>query len=128
MSTSRLLLVVEDTFAITGRGLIVAPDVDLGERHQLRLTVELHRPDGTVSTAEALAQVPFVNPSRPGARSRHMLLFANLTKNDVPIGRNQGCCRVNLHAVRVSPIRSDRVKPASSGTNVTTSGRAHRRA
>jgi hypothetical protein len=28
MSGPRFLLVVEDTFAISGRGLIVAPDVD----------------------------------------------------------------------------------------------------
>ena len=86
MSTPRLLLVVEDTFAISGRGLIIAPDVDLGEGHQRHLNVELRRPDGTRFHAEALAQVPFVNPPRIGDRPRHVLLFTRLTKTDVPIG------------------------------------------
>lgn len=87
MTGSRLLLVVEETFAITGRGLIVAPDVDLGAEGQRRITVELRRPDGTVVRAEALAQVPMVSPLQPaGRRLRHMLRFAGLTKSDVPIG------------------------------------------
>ncbi len=87
MTTSRLLLVVDDTFAITGRGLIIAPDVDLGERGTLHLNVELRRPDGTVTHADALAQIPLINPPRPAAqRPRHVLLFARLAKSDVPIG------------------------------------------
>jgi hypothetical protein len=86
MSTSRLLLVVEDTFAISGRGLIVAPDVDLGDAHQRSLNVELRRPDGTQLQAEVLAQVPFLNPPRPVDRTRHVITFAQLAKTDVPIG------------------------------------------
>jgi hypothetical protein len=86
MSAPRLLLIVEDTFAISGRGLIVASDVDLGAGYQRRITAELRRPDGTISHAEALAQVPFIDPPRPGPRPQHMLLFPSLTKTDVPIG------------------------------------------
>jgi hypothetical protein len=33
-----------------------------------------------------LAQVPFMNPPRPSARPRHVLLFTRLAKTDVPIG------------------------------------------
>jgi hypothetical protein len=86
MSTSRLLLIVADTFAISGRGLIVAPDVDLGDDRQRHLNIELRRPDGTRLHAEALAQVPFPNPPRPVDRPRHTLLFTRLAKTDVPIG------------------------------------------
>ena len=81
----RLLLVVEDTFAISGRGLVVVPDVDLGGTHQRHVTVELRRPDGSRGRAEALAQVPYVSRPRPGPR-HHVLMFASLTKADVPIG------------------------------------------
>lgn len=87
MSTARLLLVVEDTFSITGRGLIVAPGVDLGEGPlQRHLAVELRRPDGTLAHAEVLAQVPFLYPHGLGESHRHQLLFPHLAKTDVPIG------------------------------------------
>ena len=86
MSTARLLLVVEETFAISGRGLIIAPDVDLGEAHQRHVNVELRRPDGTRVCAEAIAQVPFVNPPRNVSHPRHVLRFVRLGKADVPVG------------------------------------------
>ncbi len=84
----RLLLVVEDTFAITGRGLIVAPDVDLGPAVQYRILVELRRPDASTCRVDAIAQQPLVGgqhvPDR--GRKKHMLLFQTLSKQDVPIG------------------------------------------
>jgi len=87
MSASRLLLVVEETFTIAGRGLVVAPDADLGAISERRIRVELRRPDGTVASAEALAQVPFVNPPPPADRGlRHVLCLDGLSKPDVPIG------------------------------------------
>jgi hypothetical protein len=87
MSAARLLLVVEDTFAISGRGLIVAPRVDLGEGPiQRRLAVELRRPDGTRTRAEALGQLPFLYPHRVGESECHQLLFQHLGETDVPIG------------------------------------------
>jgi hypothetical protein len=86
MPKRRRLLTVEDTFFIAGRGLIVAPDVDLGQQMQQRVLVELHRPDGSAFWAEALAQVPFVCPPQPGIRPHHTLLFTSLTKQDVPVG------------------------------------------
>ena len=74
---ARLLLVVEDTFAIAGRGLAIAPAVDLGPAHQHRLTVELRRADGTITRTGALAQIQ--------PRLGHVLLVT-LGKTEVPIG------------------------------------------
>ncbi|MFP2925582.1 hypothetical protein ACLESO_10255 [Pyxidicoccus sp. 3LG] len=78
------LLTVTHTFDIQGRGLVVAPDVDLGDEYQLEVEVELRRPDGTVLRATALGQMPMINPPNP--RLRHMLLFRTLSKQDVPVG------------------------------------------
>ena len=83
---ARLLAVVEDTFAISDRGLVIAPFVDLGGGPPRVVTVELHRPDGTVVSSEARAEVPFFDPPRPQPEARHVLRFASLTKLDVPIG------------------------------------------
>lgn len=84
----RSLPVVTDTCFIAGRGLIVAPDLNLGAAAQQRLSVELRRPDGTPLSADALAQVPFIVPLQPGESKRpgHMLLFIDRNKTDTPIG------------------------------------------
>ncbi len=82
----RLLVVVEETFAIADRGVIVAPDVDLGDGSARSIAVEVRRPDGTTVQAEARAEVPFVNPLRLPLRPRHVLRFATLTKADLPTG------------------------------------------
>ncbi|HTR54750.1 MAG TPA: hypothetical protein VMJ10_28865 [Kofleriaceae bacterium] len=82
----RLLLVVEDTFAIAGRGVIVAPDAKLDGSSPRTMSVELRRPDGTTVSAEAVAEIPFVDPPRLPLSIRHMLRFAKLTKQDVPVG------------------------------------------
>jgi hypothetical protein len=60
--------------------------VDLGDDRQRHLHVELRRPDGTRLQADALAQVPCLNPGRHVDRPRHMHLFTRLAKTDVPIG------------------------------------------
>lgn len=80
---ARLLLVVEDTFDIQGRGIIVAPDVDLGARVQMEIRVALRRPDGEVLRAVALAQIPF---NIGGRRIQHELCFRTLSKQDLPRG------------------------------------------
>jgi hypothetical protein len=84
-----LLTVVDETFAISQRGVIVAPDVDLGDGPARTLVVELRRPDGSVARSEARAEVPFVHPprSRP---ARHVLRFATLSKDDLPRGTEIG--------------------------------------
>ncbi|WP_206787893.1 hypothetical protein [Corallococcus sp. NCSPR001] len=80
---ARRLLVVEDAFDIQGRGILVAPDVDMGERGQLEIRVALRRPDGDVLEAVALAQIPLGSfRSRP----QHVLCFSTLSKQDLPAG------------------------------------------
>ena len=81
--TARLLLVVEDTFEIRDRGLIVAPDVDLGPVVSHDVVVELRLPDGSSSRVDARAEVPMFNPPRA---TRHVLRFPRLTKEAVPKG------------------------------------------
>ncbi|RKG65370.1 hypothetical protein D7W79_37965 [Corallococcus exercitus] len=80
---ARRLLVVEQTFDIQGRGILVVPDVDLGTRVQMELNVALRRPDGDVLSAVALAQIPLGTfRSRP----QHVLCFRTLSKQDLPRG------------------------------------------
>ena len=83
---SRLLLVVEETFAIAGRDVIVAPDVKLDDSSPRAMSVELRRPDGTTVSAEALVEIPFIDPPRLPLTIRHVLRLTNLTKQDIPIG------------------------------------------
>ncbi|WP_147442259.1 hypothetical protein [Corallococcus exercitus] len=74
---------VEQTFDIQGRGILVVPDVDLGTRVQMELNVALRRPDGDVLSAVALAQIPLGTfRSRP----QHVLCFRTLSKQDLPRG------------------------------------------
>lgn len=83
--SARLLAVVEEVFAIAQRGVIVTPEVDLGDGPARVVTVELRRPDGAVARAEAHAEVPFIDPPTPRP-SRHVLRFATLSKEDLPRG------------------------------------------
>ncbi|NNB91845.1 hypothetical protein HJC22_39760 [Corallococcus exiguus] len=73
---------VEDTFDIQGRGILVVPEVDLGARAQMELRVALRRPEGDVLQAVALAQIPLGGRSRP----QHVLCFGTLSKQDIPLG------------------------------------------
>lgn len=84
--SSRKLLIVEDTFAIASRGLVLAPAIVL-ENGQHKLSVELRRPNGTTTSTDALAQVPFIVPANPTkARSRGHMLTLQLEKSEVPVG------------------------------------------
>jgi len=79
----RRLLVVEDTFLITGRGLIVMPPLPASEARPTRFAVETRRRDGTCQRGEAFAQVPFITPS-PAVPAAHLVLLG-LTKDQGPI-------------------------------------------
>jgi hypothetical protein len=84
------LLTVEDTFAVTGRGLIVAPMPALHEiRGPGEVEAELRLPDGTVRTATMSVVVEFIHPT-PAIR-RWTLTFKTLEKGDVPIGTEIWC-------------------------------------
>jgi len=82
-----LLLVVEDTFEIRGRGLIVVPGphlIALPRPHSF--AVELHRPDGTRDAAQAALQVSFSSPTPPPDQRRYVCMLAGAEKADVPRG------------------------------------------
>ena len=85
--TLSLVLVVADTFAVEGRDLLLAPDVDLGQPGIQTLEVLLKRPDGTSVQVTARAAVPLGSPppEREGKRIRHMLSVP-LPKDAVPVG------------------------------------------
>lgn len=80
------LLVVEDVFTIAGRGVILAPDIELHGPATQQLRVELRRPDGTTLVVDALAHLPTVQPLQVPPPSRYVLLLPGLTKADVPVG------------------------------------------
>ena len=80
------LLVVEDTFQVRGRGLILAPDVELSGGART-LAVELRRSDGTVVWTEAQALVPMIGTritTTPLPRGH--VLIVQLEKSEVPVG------------------------------------------
>ena len=84
------LLTVEDTFAITGRGLRVAPMPALDEiRGPGEIDVELRLPDGTRRFARLSVSVAFVDPT-PAIR-RWACMFEDLAKSEVPIGTEIWC-------------------------------------
>ena len=86
MSALSLLSRVEDTFAITGRGVVVVPGIpDDGKRYFVRIgdTLEVRRPDGQrlLTTVAGIAMVN--SPRKIGIP---LLLPREIQKDDVPIG------------------------------------------
>ncbi len=81
----RHLITVQDAFAIRGRGTILAPDIDLGDRGSIKMRIELRRPDGTRETLEARAAIPFVDGPKVVRRPRHELQL-DVPKTRVPVG------------------------------------------
>lgn len=92
----RRLLTVEDTFAITGRGLMVAPMPALDEvRGPGDIDVELRLPDGTRRAARLSIMTELINPT-PLTLPTHSIrrwacLFADLGKSEVPLGTEIWC-------------------------------------
>lgn len=80
----RRLMVVEDTFAIAGRGLVLAPGVPLAEARSGPISVELERPDGTTARARARVEITFSSP--PPKHHVATVRLEGATKADVPIG------------------------------------------
>ena len=80
-----LLLTVADTFAITGRGLIVVPEPSADMfSHPTTLQVELRRPDG--SRLEAAMDVYWAFQSPPRREQGWTCMVQSLAKIEVPIG------------------------------------------
>lgn len=86
------LLVVEDAFQISGRGLLVVPDFAhaAGSWRGGSTTAKVIRPDGTPLVARLSFHVAHFNipdPSVPHTcRWRIVPTFPDLAKEDVPIG------------------------------------------
>jgi hypothetical protein len=78
-----LLLSVEGRFMLTGRGLVLAPDLPLPhDKHNPACAVIVERPDGTRLSAEAeLRLVHF----RPGGY-KLMVYLPGFDEADVPVG------------------------------------------
>jgi len=79
------LLTVEETFAVEGRGTIVAPEIELGARASYTLTVELRRPDDTRELCGAKAHLPMVDPPQLDRVPKHVLIV-EVPKARVPVG------------------------------------------
>lgn len=85
------LLVVEDTFQITGRGVVISPDFSVPDRwteHNEVVTIQF--PDGTEHSASAYFgrahfQIPdpVVSVDR---RWRILVTFRDLSKDQIPLG------------------------------------------
>jgi hypothetical protein len=83
---SHRLFVVDGTFTVFGRGIGLLPGVpkdELGPRVTPGMTIELHRPDGTVLATTIRAVEWFQTPPAPSA-PLHMP--PEIRKEDVPVG------------------------------------------
>ena len=80
----KLLMTVEDSFAIASRGLVVVP-APLIESFAgpASLNVELRRPNGSIVHAPLLIEHQFQTP--PSTERRWACVFATLSKQDVPV-------------------------------------------
>ncbi|HEY9680599.1 MAG TPA: hypothetical protein V6C86_03315 [Oculatellaceae cyanobacterium] len=77
-----LLFTVEDTFDITGRGLVVISGPNIYPTHfKSGNKVSLKRPNG-----ELLEHCAYVEMNTPNPQKILALSLPGLTKNDVPIG------------------------------------------
>lgn len=81
------LVVVEDTFGVTGRGTLVQPEVDLElDLGPLEFSVEVRHPGASALCCRVAAVVPHVHPFDPARAKRHVLLLRGVSKQDVPHG------------------------------------------
>jgi hypothetical protein len=76
---------VEDTFNVSGRGLIIAPLFPLAEfKLDTNETLRVERPDGSEFECEAYFQVPFQSPP-PKVIAMNCALLG-VEKSSVPVG------------------------------------------
>jgi hypothetical protein len=85
----RLMLRVDQTFAVRERGVVVAPFLPVAEladvRFGVKVRVELRRPDGTRQTVLGSMNIPRIVRTE-GPRLVGCLLLHDIDKSDVPIG------------------------------------------
>ena len=83
--TEFLLCSVEDTFLITGRGLIIAPTFPVSAyRFEANQQVRVVRPDGEELECRAYFQIPFQTP--PAKVLSFCCALLDVGKDGVPIG------------------------------------------
>ena len=80
----RRLFVVEDTFAITSRGLVLVPGIlpKGNERFRVGDPIELRTPDGS-AIATRIGGLEMICPN---PRGDLVIMLKELAKTDVPIG------------------------------------------
>lgn len=82
-----LLFKVEDSFLITGRGLMVIPGPLFSEyTGPVKLGVTLIKPNGMESQAYLHFHLMRVTPTPPADQARYGCILEKLSKEDVPIG------------------------------------------
>jgi hypothetical protein len=82
---SKLFMTVEDTFLISGRGLVVVPGPLTNEYSGTgSVQVELRKPNGTITLANLTVQ--FFHQTPPPKEYRWGCVFPSLQKDDVPLG------------------------------------------
>lgn len=85
VSAMRKLLTVEDSFQISGRGLVVVPCPKIDEYAGPDAPqVELRLPDGEVATATLRIERSFFSP--PPVEPRWTCVLPSASKADVPVG------------------------------------------
>lgn len=82
---SKPFMIVEDTFLITGRGLVVVPGPLIDDYSGPGpVQVELRKPNGTITLTELTVQLFHQTP--PPKEYRWGCVFLSLNKEDVPLG------------------------------------------
>ena len=81
----RLLSIVEDTFQISGRGVIVMPGIPRQRDWRIKVgdPLFLHRPDGSALQSSVFG-IEMASPPHPSCIP--LLIGPGLTKDDIPVG------------------------------------------
>jgi hypothetical protein len=84
---ARRLFVVEDTFCIKGRGLVLLPGIipEGEERFRAGDPILIKRPDGSCLES-TIGGIEMLLGSPPKPRKDYVILLHGLGKDDVPIG------------------------------------------
>lgn len=84
------LFKVEDTFNITGRGLVLSPNIPRETVLPKSAMISLVRPNGIILETEALFAIPFLTFSNIKDLNNHIPAYAcilqNTSKEEVPKG------------------------------------------
>jgi hypothetical protein len=78
---ARLLFIVDDTFAVRNRGIVLVPGIALEDKAGTGTKVLLKLPDGSQSTCSILGAEQFMD-----ARVTTRAILVDLEKSQVPIG------------------------------------------